>query len=101
MRMNSFIYVFIFCFICIYSYADIGINRSVCSGINYQSTDCQKLKNIPTIDEMKEELDYLKTQYQLDKARKGIFDAPIIIIQQQPQQRPDDGVIVKTYFEEE
>jgi len=50
---------------------------------------------------MKEELDYLKTQYQLDKARKGIFDAPIIIIQQQPQQRQDDGVIVKAYFEEE
>ena len=99
--MNRAVYVVLFLFIAFYSYADIGINRSVCSRINYQSTDCQKLKNIPTIDEMKEELDYLKTQYQLDKARKGIFDAPIIIIQQQPQQRPDDGVIVKTYFEEE
>ncbi|GEM_PF-5700894 len=99
--MNRAVYVVLFLFIAFYSYADIGINRSVCSGINYQSTDCQKLKNIPTIDEMKEELDYLKTQYQLDKARKGIFDAPIIIIQQQPQQRQDDGVIVKAYFEEE
>lgn len=91
------VYIFLFLFIAIYSYAEIP--QSVCDRINNQSTDCKARANRPDIEDMKEELEYLQTQHSLELARQGIFETPqkpIII-----QQRPDEGVIVKTYFEED
>lgn len=91
------LYVILFLFIAFYSYADMPSH--VCPSINYQSTDCRKIKDKPDIDDMRRELEYLEIQHKLELARQGIFEAPqkpIII-----QQRPDEGVIVKTYFEEE
>ncbi len=96
--MNRALYCTLFLFIAVYSYADIGIDESVCRQINYQSTDCKVIKNKPDIEKMQEELEYLRTQHYLELAKQGIFEAP-----QQPiiiYQRPDEGVIVKTYFEE-
>ena len=90
------VYIFLFLFIAIYSYADIP--ESVCARINNQSTDCKALEDRPDIEDMQKELEYLTTKHKLELARQGIFETP-----QQPiiiQQRPDEGVIVKTYFEE-
>lgn len=92
------LYVILFLFIAFYSYADMPSH--VCSSINYQSTDCRKIKDKPDIDDMRRELEYLEIEYRLKNAREGKFDQPVPIIIVH-QQRPEEGVIVKTYFEEE
>lgn len=96
--MNKLIYCILLLFIAVYSYADIGIDESVCRQINYQSTDCQDMKNRVTIEEMKEELDFLRTEHYLELARTGVFETkqePIVVI------KKEEDVRIITYFEED
>ena len=91
------VYIFLFLFIAIYSYAEIP--ESVCDRINNQSTDCKARSNRPDIEDMKEELEYLEIKHRLELARQGIFETP-----QQPiiiNKRQDDDVKITAYFEEE
>lgn len=97
--MNKLIYCILLLFIAVYSYADIGIDESVCRQINYQSTDCQDMKNRVTIEEMKEELDFLRTEHYLELARTGVFETkqePIVVIKKEKE-----DVKIITYFEED
>ncbi len=90
------LYCTLFLFIAVYSYADIP--ESVCQDIDYQSTDCQDMKNRVTIEEMKEELDFLRTEHYLELARTGVFETkqePIVVI------KKEEDVRIITYFEED
>lgn len=88
------LYIVLFLFIAIYSYAEIP--ESVCDRINNQSTDCKARANRPDIEDMKEELEYLEIQHRLELARQGKFEqAPIII------NKPKEEVKITAYFEEE